>query len=414
MNAFDGCFIQQHIPRIISWVVTDNLMRKWWLKKLLLYVGFIPKSKFVSDRSTVKEILRAKKEGGIIGIFPEGRRNWDGKTLPLLPSTAKLAKMLNIPVVCCLTEGGYLDQPRWAKHQRQGEVHLTITKVLTTANIKAMTVEEIHDFLTEKLSHDEMDFQDNVEIRFKGRRLAENVERYIFTCPHCRSIGTMRSRKDDVYCTNCVYKVKFDYYGNFEQVNHPIRFSTVSRWARWENEHLKYIIDKSSDQEMIFEDKDVSLFITREGYGFKRLASGYVQLGIKYLTFYSKNRTRHRFMVNEIMGANIHGKNQVEMTYRGKCYRIRFNNSWVSAFKWTSAIGLISGNPCEGITPSGMMVMTRDDSPAKLTEGKSKDIPETITSEETNDNTFFDNEIVEPTDEKVESEEAITTDAEKE
>ena len=74
-----------------------------WLLKL---VGTIPKAKVIPDIETVNDIVQVvRRQKGIIGLFPEGAQSWNGSTLPLVPSTAKLLKLLKVPVVQVLIRG---------------------------------------------------------------------------------------------------------------------------------------------------------------------------------------------------------------------------------------------------------------------------------------------------------------------
>ena len=47
---------------------------------------------FTADISTIKNILRAKKENAVIVMFPEGRLSCYGHTLPIAEGTAELIK----------------------------------------------------------------------------------------------------------------------------------------------------------------------------------------------------------------------------------------------------------------------------------------------------------------------------------
>src|SRR5690606_25497073 len=90
--------------------------------------GAIPKMKFTNDTRTIRSILQAKKSNRVIGLFPEGNRNWDGVTEPLTYATAKLIKSLNIPVVIATIAGGYLSHPRWGESHRKGQISISFIK----------------------------------------------------------------------------------------------------------------------------------------------------------------------------------------------------------------------------------------------------------------------------------------------
>jgi len=79
-NFWDGALVNLFIKDPICFLVSDEYFRKPLLGWLLNIDGSIPKKKFLADFTAIKEALKAKEAGRIIGIFPEGKRNWDGST----------------------------------------------------------------------------------------------------------------------------------------------------------------------------------------------------------------------------------------------------------------------------------------------------------------------------------------------
>ncbi len=74
-NFWDPFLLSLYTPEPIYFVTADEYFRNPFLKFLLGLAGAIPKSKFISDQMTVIDIFRIKRKGGVIGIFPEGKRN---------------------------------------------------------------------------------------------------------------------------------------------------------------------------------------------------------------------------------------------------------------------------------------------------------------------------------------------------
>ena len=120
VTNWDPLYINCYVNEPICFVAAAPLFRNPLLKRVLDYTGAISKTKFKNDTSTVRSMLKAKKHRRVIGIFPEGNRTWDGRTEPLVYSTAKLVKLLDIPVVIVTIRGGYLSHPRWADKHRKG------------------------------------------------------------------------------------------------------------------------------------------------------------------------------------------------------------------------------------------------------------------------------------------------------
>jgi 1-acyl-sn-glycerol-3-phosphate acyltransferase len=192
-SNYDGLFLQCFLPEPVHYIITDTLFKKKALRWLFSLAGYIPKKKFVSDARSVKQILITARNGGSIGIMPEGERNWDGRTLHISEATYKLVKLLKIPVVTALFSGSYFFEPRWADTKRRGVIEIEMKLLLDTESISQMSVSQIGDRITSALDHSEFGWQRKRMIPYRGRSLAEKIERLLFICPECGGIGTLRS-----------------------------------------------------------------------------------------------------------------------------------------------------------------------------------------------------------------------------
>lgn len=124
VTNWDPLLINCYVDEPICFIAGDSLFRNPFLKRILNYTGAIPKMKYTNDIRTIRSVLKAKKHERVIGIFPEGNRNWDGTTESFISATAKLVKSLNIPVVIATIRGGHLSHPRWADQHRKGTIEL--------------------------------------------------------------------------------------------------------------------------------------------------------------------------------------------------------------------------------------------------------------------------------------------------
>ena len=168
-NNFDGLFLQCLLMRPIHYVITDTVFKKRVLGSLLNLVGYIPKRKFTSDVMTVRMIIHTAGRGGIIGIFPEGMRNWDGRTAAVSSGTFKLVKMLKIPVVTARIMGGYLSGPRWSNTQRRGRVEVKLKTLIEVEDIRKLGLTEITEKINAELYHDEVSWEAQKKILFAAR-----------------------------------------------------------------------------------------------------------------------------------------------------------------------------------------------------------------------------------------------------
>jgi len=346
-NFWDGVLVNLFIRDPICFLVSDEYFRKPILGKLLKIEGSIPKKKFLADFAAIKELLKSKAYKRIIGIFPEGKRNWDGSTEKIIFPTAKLIKILNVPVVRCLLRGSYLSFPRWARFTRKGKISLSYDLILTTENIKEMTVEEIYREISESLAYHEYDYQKKVMNTYRGRKLAEKIELLLFLCPNCHKIGFLYSRGDVLSCQSCGYQVKYDKYGFFSSEKSLIYFDNPVDWNNWQIEWIrKFIVStlqKSSIQQEVKEiikDKGVFLYKSNEQKKLNKKIEGVLTLRGEKLIFETVSGDNFCFQIKLIKGVNVQYNNKFEFYYKDDLYRFCFDNPSISAYKWYKMVEL--------------------------------------------------------------------------
>lgn len=345
-NNWDPIFANLYIDESISFVAADRFFRSTMLKKILTYMGAIPKTKFKPDLSTVKSLINAKKDKRIVGIFPEGSRNWDGNTVEIVYSTAKLVKMLKVPVVGVKLQGNYLSHPRWTNGHRKGKIVISYNTLLSESDILKLSEEEIHEKLVEGLSHDEYAFQREHMFSYKGKNLAENLELLLFTCPSCKSIDTMKSTNNTFYCQSCNYETTYTEKGFLEAKNQPLIFENPRDWNQWQIHNLNNLIEDAQSfsqqpQEVnLLNNTNVTLYenVNNEGYKLMPLRTGSINLTPEYFYFLGDNYDKTIFQFEKIVGLNIQSNNVVEFYYNDKLHKITFKNPKTSAYKWVNAL----------------------------------------------------------------------------
>jgi 1-acyl-sn-glycerol-3-phosphate acyltransferase len=345
VNNWDPSVVNSYVPEMMCFVAGDSLFRIPVLKNILHYTGAIPKAKFRNDTSTIRNMIRAKKHHRIIGIFPEGNRNWDGRTEPIIFSTAKLVKAMNIPVVIATIKGGHLSHPRWANGHRKGRIAISYRKIWDKGDVKNLSPEDIHQKLTEELAHDEMDWQAKQNVPYNGKNLAHYLERLLFLCPHCHTSGNLHSDGDHFQCRSCHYEVKYTATGFFEQVNHPLIFQTTTDWNQWQMEYWKKELINPSEETPFSMTDEVKLYVSSEKESFKLISSGTLswENTSEHAIFQEEQNRIHQFSINKLEGLNIHLHHYLDFLYDGRNYRIEFFNPRTSAYKWLRTFQILSG-----------------------------------------------------------------------
>jgi len=201
----------------INFVASDTIFSHGlgsWLMKVLTRT--IPFSKGSSDPTAVKNMMQVIKDGGAVGIFPEGNRSYYGETGTVQPGTGRLAKKLGVPLVLCQIVGGYLTKSRWKPSPNKGKCTLRIVRVVSVEELKNMSDTEVQTLIEQTLYVNDFSYNLQHKIAFKGKNKADNLEGILFYCPKCHAFNSLHSSGDHIACTTCGFGTSIDSYGFFK------------------------------------------------------------------------------------------------------------------------------------------------------------------------------------------------------
>jgi len=248
-----GCSFGQQM----YFVASEHILRSRPFGKLITWLQDpIPRQKGGSATSTVLTMMRRLKKGENVAIFPEGNRCWDGLTRPFLPSIGKLARTSGAKLVTYRFIGGYFTSPRWAGADiRRGKMRGSVVRVYSPEELKGMTPDEINEHIREDLSEDAYERARKNPIRFRGRRLAEHMERLLFICPRCGRMHTLQSQDDTVKCWKCGFSFRYLPTGFLAGKDLP--YDNIRDWSRWQDGEIRRACDEAAVDRPIFSDTDV-------------------------------------------------------------------------------------------------------------------------------------------------------------
>jgi len=336
---WDPFTLPLYINSSVHWMASDNLFRNKTLAFLLTHiVGAFSKKKVVADMSSIKTSIKIIRRNGIVGVFPEGRRTWNGKHVDSLYATAKFVKLLKVPVVMCEQRGGYLSRPRWAVKGRRGIMSLRYYILLDKEQLKG-PLDDIHNKINSAISYNENEWQKENMIEFKGKANAEFLEQYIYVCPKCKSIASLHSYKNKFSCEKCDYKVTLNNYGIFEGDNKY--FNDVSQWGEWQYSYIQKYIENHYH---IFTDTDVIMKTENSNHRLTKGISGTLSLYRDKMIFKYEN-SEMVFENISILGNTIQLNWIFEFYYKGEFRRFYFYpKNRVSAYKWNEVLEYIKQN----------------------------------------------------------------------
>ncbi len=205
VNLFDPIWVYIMANRPVYFVATEDLFRRRFIGILVRWFGGFPKRKSANDFRAMHNIFNTVKRGGLVGIFPEGSRTWDGLNGEIVPTIAKLIRKLKVPVYVCNLEGGYLAYPRWAKWWRRIPVRGIFSQLYTKETIPEDDDTILADIRRAIKNRDyELDIDTG---RHNYKHLAVDITKVLYRCPVC---GTMEGLKvvhpygkNMVECSSC-------------------------------------------------------------------------------------------------------------------------------------------------------------------------------------------------------------------
>ena len=311
--TMDPFFISKAFPFQLYFYASDDLFNLK-VSPLIRYLAApIPKSKSVADLKAVMISLRVLREGGAIGITPEGNRTLSGRQWEMGDSVAKLVKTAKVPLVLFNLCGGYGTDPRWGVKIRRGTKFVgRVRRILTPEEYAGMSDEELFGIIK-----NELDVDDTLSgKRYKSRRRAEYIERALYMCPVCGSIGTIHSHGTGFCCTSC--KTEAEYTEDLK-ISPPVGgYSRIYEWYEWERQEIVRRIlggEKISDGDILFRE---SVKLQKK----IKLPGNTVTLDKDSLMI-SGGGTETRYPLAEIDAITAVGKKKFNFYYKGKILQVK-------------------------------------------------------------------------------------------
>lgn len=203
---------------------------------LLSMVGSIWRMQAVPDARTIRQMKRAVKKGRSVLIYPEGDLNWDGDSLSLDLSMARVARFIGATVLVFRSKGSYMAFPRWAHKARRGRVDAEYELAVKAEEFSELTDEQVLERLNNAFIHSERRWLSVGEGKGQGyssSKPALGLERLLFMCPSCGSDSCMKSDDRTISCVKCGYSAGVDANLTISDAGRS-GFSDVWGWHDWQ------------------------------------------------------------------------------------------------------------------------------------------------------------------------------------
>ena len=216
-----------------NYIVSEHFMRIKSSARLLRLMHVITKKMFTPDVSTIRNVLRAKGEGSVIVIFPEGRLSCYGRTLPVAEGTAELIKKLGVNLYAWKAEGAYLTFPKWRNKgdDRIGKINSSVKLLLSAEEIAEKSVEQIKAITSEAIYNDDETAMAGIE--YKCDNMAAGADKVLFKCPNCHKEGTITTEGNHIRC-ECGLDATLDTFYKL----HNAPFESINEWFEWQQNSI--------------------------------------------------------------------------------------------------------------------------------------------------------------------------------
>lgn len=243
------------LKRYIRFVISDHLARSKFTDIVLEGIAGVIVKHREEPSTLLTDKIKASINAGIpVSIFAEGAMTPNGETGFFSPRTGQLIKDSGAALITFKLTGGYMHAPKWAKHLRRGPVHGKVVAEYSPQQLAEMSVDDINSLIQRDIYHNEYEYQAKNKNEYKGKNLAEFVERILYMCPECKEIGHLHSHKDFLKCNNCGYEVELKCDGLFHKTGESLHFSTILDWDKWQKNEWQKRLANVTDGELIFEE----------------------------------------------------------------------------------------------------------------------------------------------------------------
>ena len=174
---------------------------------------------------------------------------------------------------------------------------------------------EITALINRDIFEDAWQRQKDDPVPYRGKRLAEGLERALYLCPGCGKIGTLRTKGDRLFCS-CGFETRWSETGFFEP---QTPFATIADWERWQKDKLRAL--DFPHVTLLFSDPEISLTRVSVDHGEELLGTG------ELLQYGDRLRCAGRdFLLDEISSMAVVQTHLLLLSYRDEYFELRSKN----------------------------------------------------------------------------------------
>lgn len=318
-TAFDQFFVGCSFKGPVYYVASEDLFSKGWVSALIRFiVAPIPIKKQSTDVSAVMNCIRVAKEGGTIGMAPEGNRTYSGATGYMNPAIAPLARKLKLPIAIYRIEGGYGVHPRWSDVVRKGKMHSYVSRVIEPEEIAALNNEQLYELIQKELYVNE----GVADACFVSDKKAEYLERAMYVCPDC-GLSEFYSNANEIECKKCHKKIEYREDKSLRGVGFDFQFNFVKDWYDYQCDFInKLDVMQYTDTPVYRDTASVSQIFVYKGRE-QLFEDAQLDLyGDKFVVT-APDGTIINMSFDDISAVSVLGRNKLNIYYKDKLYQFK-------------------------------------------------------------------------------------------
>lgn len=331
-SNFDPIFVGSTFNRPTYFIANEDLFNLGFKSKILKYlVAPIPKKKSVRDTSAIKTAIKVVRQGGNIGVSPEGNRTYSGRINHIDIAIVKFARLLKVPIVLYTINGGFGVNPRFSTNIRKGKIIGKVEQIISVEEINQMSDDELLNKIIKTLDVDDS----LMNIKFKGDKLAEDLESVFYVCPICKNMHTLFSKNNSFYCRECQLEVKYNENLTFSTKNDKFKFKTINDYYIWQNNYMiNYDIGKLS-----FIDKNVHIYDADIKTKINKILTGTFSLDNSCFKI-KNNENKIKIKIEEVISVDVLFHNTLILNLEDIKYHVT-GDSKFNALKYLNLFTLI-------------------------------------------------------------------------
>lgn len=198
-------------PHRINYMAAAKMFYEPERRPFLKLARAIPICSYQGDLKAVASALKILKNGGIIGIFPEGQITYHGKSLKSPFAIAKFLKRANVNVYVVHDKNAFLMAPPWTNKVFKGKVFTSMAHLFTPEQLSEMDEKSIYDAVDQSLEFDAGAYNQEHRHIYRLNDI-DNLENLIYQCPDCGYEG-LASQKHKLVCPKCGRELVYDQFG---------------------------------------------------------------------------------------------------------------------------------------------------------------------------------------------------------